>query len=234
MRKKLQEAIMSTPDLPSGFAELEYLEFGGGQNLRPYLKARGLSLRIGAITGGNLKMVCFFNTNPYGDGLSAQMDIWGGKPRCGCAWNFRYGEKQEQYGVTLYQQPLDAPFVIEMNWNTGTAYASVEGGGSTQRTYDLGVGYTHDLPEIAIGKQNLVGGNQAWGPFDGGGTGKLLFAQFWYEEGTLTRDFVPVLDADGVPCLYDKVTCQCFYNLGTGTFGYKIKATGEVVAPKST
>jgi hypothetical protein len=47
----------------------------------------------------------------------------------------------------------------------------------------------------------------------------------------ITRDLVPVLDAEGTPCLHDKISRQCFYNAGTGTFGYKIKATGEVVAP---
>ena len=36
-------------------------------------------------------------------------------------------------------------------------------------------------------------------------------------------DFVPVLDASGTPCMFDKVSRKCFYNNGTGTFGYKIK-----------
>ena len=34
---------------------------------------------------------------------------------------------------------------------------------------------------------------------------------------------VPVLDVDGVPCMFDKVSRQCFYNQGKGTFGYRIK-----------
>ena len=34
----------------------------------------------------------------------------------------------------------------------------------------------------------------------------------------LVRDFIPVLDKDGVPCMYDKVTVQFFYNQGTGQF----------------
>ena len=36
----------------------------------------------------------------------------------------------------------------------------------------------------------------------------------------LTRDFIPVLDLDGVPCMYDQVTKQMFYNSGTGNFLY--------------
>lgn len=31
--------------------------------------------------------------------------------------------------------------------------------------------------------------------------------------------------------MYDKISKQCFYNAGTGTFGYRIKTSGETVAP---
>lgn len=46
-------------------------------------------------------------------------------------------------------------------------------------------------------------------------------------------DLVPVLDSDGTPCLYDKIRKRCFYNSGTGTFGYRIKTTGATHAPMS-
>ena len=36
----------------------------------------------------------------------------------------------------------------------------------------------------------------------------------------LTKDFLPALDSNNVPCLYDKVSKQYFYNAGTGTFAY--------------
>ncbi len=39
-----------------------------------------------------------------------------------------------------------------------------------------------------------------------------------YDNNTLVRDFIPVLDKDGTPCMYDKVTEQFFYNQGTGQF----------------
>ena len=38
--------------------------------------------------------------------------------------------------------------------------------------------------------------------------------------GVLVRDFIPVLDWDMTPCMYDKVSGQLFYNEGTGTFTY--------------
>jgi hypothetical protein len=43
----------------------------------------------------------------------------------------------------------------------------------------------------------------------------------WIEsDGVLVRDFIPILDADNKPCLYDKVSGEFFYNKGTGNFTY--------------
>lgn len=39
-----------------------------------------------------------------------------------------------------------------------------------------------------------------------------------YDNGVLARDYIPVLDWENVPCLYDKVTHKLYYNAGTGTF----------------
>ena len=41
---------------------------------------------------------------------------------------------------------------------------------------------------------------------------------FSTKEGTLIRDFIPVLDKDGTPCMYDKVERKFYYNAGTGDF----------------
>lgn len=38
--------------------------------------------------------------------------------------------------------------------------------------------------------------------------------------GSLVRDYIPVLDWDNRPAMYDKVSGQFFYNQGTGEFNY--------------
>ena len=48
-------------------------------------------------------------------------------------------------------------------------------------------------------------------------TGKIFYVQI-YDGDTLVRDFIPVLDSDSVPCMYDKISLTCFYNAGTGNF----------------
>ena len=41
-----------------------------------------------------------------------------------------------------------------------------------------------------------------------------------YDSDTLVRDFVPVIDSSNRPCLFDKVSKECYYNQGTGEFLY--------------
>lgn len=50
-------------------------------------------------------------------------------------------------------------------------------------------------------------------------TGSIKIYSFKiYDNGTLVRDFIPVLDTDNVPCMWDLVSEACFYNAGTGEF----------------
>ena len=39
-----------------------------------------------------------------------------------------------------------------------------------------------------------------------------------YDNNMLIRDFIPVLDEDGTPCMYDRVEGKFYYNQGTGDF----------------
>ena len=49
--------------------------------------------------------------------------------------------------------------------------------------------------------------------------GKAYFYQI-YDNGTLVRDYIPVLDWSDVPCFYEKVSTTLYYNAGTGSFTY--------------
>ena len=43
-----------------------------------------------------------------------------------------------------------------------------------------------------------------------------------YNKGIPVIDYVPCVDAAGVPCMYDTVSKQPFYNQGTGEFTYEL------------
>lgn len=48
--------------------------------------------------------------------------------------------------------------------------------------------------------------------------GLRVYSMQILDNGNLIRDFIPVLDSYGVPCMYDRVTNEFFYNQGTGQF----------------
>ena len=47
---------------------------------------------------------------------------------------------------------------------------------------------------------------------------KLNGCKIYTDSNTLVRDFIPVIDYNGVPCMFDKVSRQFYYNAGTGDF----------------
>lgn len=81
----------------------------------------------------------------------------------------------------------------------GTRY-TVNGGGNVNYPYCLFIETSSGNPSI-------------YGKY------KLYYAKF-YDNGVLVRDYIPVLDKNGVACLYDKVNNQLYYNAGSGSFNY--------------
>lgn len=49
---------------------------------------------------------------------------------------------------------------------------------------------------------------------------KLFSLQVYNASNVLIRDYIPVLDSLGIPCLYDRVNGTLTYNSGTGSFAY--------------
>lgn len=50
-------------------------------------------------------------------------------------------------------------------------------------------------------------------------TGRIYYFRL-YNNNNLICDFIPALDWDMTPCMYDRVSGQLFYNRGTGSFTY--------------
>ncbi len=49
---------------------------------------------------------------------------------------------------------------------------------------------------------------------------RICYCKF-FENGTLVRNLIPVLDRQGVPCMYDTISRSLKYNAGSGTFNYE-------------
>ena len=55
--------------------------------------------------------------------------------------------------------------------------------------------------------------------------GCIYYCKIW-DNGTLVRDFIPCLDSNNRPCMYDRVNGVTYYNQGTGDFTY-----GHIITP---
>ena len=71
----------------------------------------------------------------------------------------------------------------------------------------------------------LFGSWNQWGEVSGNSMGQVKIYSFkMYESDELILDLIPVLDKNDVPCMYDKISKQFFYNQGSGSsFGYGIE-----------
>ena len=96
-----------------------------------------------------------------------------------------------------------------LKYNNGVATATDENGTIKQSTY-----YTS-----AIG--NFILFNE-WDNRKRFPSYARLYSVKVYEENNIIRNFIPCLDNNDVPCLYDKVTKTTFYNQGTGNFEYSL------------
>lgn len=74
--------------------------------------------------------------------------------------------------------------------------------------------WANEMPTMHIFNRNMVNGSQPTN-----GAYRFYYLKL-YDNGILIRDFIPVLDTNDVPCMYDKVSGELFYNKGTGEFLY--------------
>lgn len=217
MRRKLN-AIINTPDIPTGFTELEYIETSGVQNIYPIFghfdKETGIWKDIQPLTSINNDNFPYFSSQN-----TAEQGYWYVFPP---RWQINSTTKLEWY---WYKQTSSFRNVISigdryqsgMNWLGEKVVFLTSNGTSHSQTIGEGLEYSSDRLILLGGKNRTL----------------------WYgikisRGKEVAMDFVPVLDLNGVPCMYDKVNRRCFRNTGKGTFGYKIKNSDIIVAPTST
>lgn len=58
---------------------------------------------------------------------------------------------------------------------------------------------------------------------------KIYGAKIYDINNNLVRNFIPCLDTNDVPCFYDSVNKQTYYNRGTGTFDYELESNSKLI-----
>lgn len=79
-------------------------------------------------------------------------------------------------------------------------------------------GKNYVIPQVEASDFNIyIFGRNASGKVERIGQTQIYKLKI-IQDSVLVRDFIPVLDLSGVPCMYDRVTNEFFYNQGTGQF----------------
>ena len=101
---------------------------------------------------------------------------------------------------------------VIVNWNKNIINYSVNGTDQKQITFSYG-GFTspYKMRMFAIIRPESINRVTSASKL------KIYYFQI-YDNDVLVRDFIPVLDGDGVPCMSDKVEGKFYYNQGTGQF----------------
>lgn len=202
LRRKLALALANLKKKRKYYCEVEYLESTGTQWIDTGIAPSNITPIV--------KMK-FIPTQQYSSG---SYGIFG----CFGANNTRFQIFYNSIGIGTYvSKSWQANTTYEVELNGKVPSATINGNVETNG-YSNANGFSSD--NMYLFTRN--NGNVA----DSGVPLKLYYCKIW-DNGTLVRDFIPVLDWNYVPCMYDKVTEQLFYNQGMGSF-----SVGRIVEPE--
>ena len=225
MRKNLQQLIMSTPDLPTGYTELEYLESPSTPNdhVESYfmLPLPRICSSYDSILYETEHMFTDYGTALQGEGIAENFIT------------FFIGNNSSQAGkyVSIDGVLRDGAYFLNINnkftcsngaWHTIRHYL----GNNTDPKWQLSVDgeLRVNVTNLQFNPENHYKHNfYVFGTNEGHALcGKKRSAKIWVN-GELLYDLIPVLDTTGTPGFFDKISHKFFRNQGTSQFLYKIK-----------
>ena len=203
--------------LPAGFTELEYLESSGTQFIDLLVQPNN-ETGIECVHETTLARDILLAGTRNGDSRWLAAISRGGYATDGFGWNAWHAFGKD-YSLAK------ARGAVNINNNRKARLEYADG-----RVIEEDI--TETLPPHSINAY-LFAYN-----FDGVANykyiGKVFHVVITQGNNEVIRDLIPALrNADGVAGMWDRVSKQFFVNAGTGSFGYRIKRTGETVAAMS-
>lgn len=197
--------------LPPGYQKVEFLESSGTQYID-----------TGIVTDGTYTIAATLR----GNNVSSPYDIWGRRGSNGSSHAQRY--KATYWLVAFYyvwggqisEPSLDSAQVHDFIVTEGQKNIIVDG-----KRFNLNA-----LNLSEVNASNPSSKTHYLFSSNGGIKGHVCFYSFRMQDGAgnVVLDFVPVLNAEGTPCMFDTVTKQPFYNVGAGSFRVGIATLQQV------
>ena len=195
----------------SNYRPIEYLESTGTQYIDTGVYAESVYLRV----SGKLQYNNFYSTGEdfllffgtYNDRCSMTLytnTSSGNYANAGIEIGTTYGTRisaGKLYTNTNYEFDLEAKNGKLNGYFGATQYSNINYSGSLDNTQSIRL-------------FSSIHSNKGVYAFV---SGKIYWFKI-YNNNILVRDFIPVLDNNNVPCLFDRVEFKFYYNQGTGQF----------------
>lgn len=203
-------------ELPPGYRECEYIESTGTQWIETEVPAQ-----INVKLQGKIQFPDW-----YYDDYFASLRVHGGDARYYLLNINRGSSKGNGFACTKYiwtyvstnvsNEGVSVPVEFESYIGDTSCYIKVDSRMYENNNVRAGVPTNKTIPLFG-GKLDNSDVVNAFSPRT-----RLWYARLLVND-VLVRDFIPCLDYDGIPCMYDTISGKTFYNQGTGTFNYKLK-----------
>lgn len=214
LQKKLANLLASTKRKRPYYCEVEYIESTNQQSDSSSTNAAAY-IDTGIIPNDNTKIECRmqFTTLISGQSKEALNGTTGSESAPRFAWgfaslspytNFYFGLGAQNLTTSVTRDTNVHTFVLDAKNKTCSIDDTTESftsSGSVDSTRSIYLFARHATGSYANKPCNV----------------KIYRYRNWNND-QLVQDLIPVLDWDYVPCMYDKVSGELFYNQGTGNF----------------
>lgn len=198
-------------ELPTGYRECKYIQTSGTQYITTDFVPNDYN--------GNFTVVLDFQ------GVSSMSSA---SYLCGCGGTYRCANiRVDSTGsINLYAQNISTTSaVIVAQLSVAQAdvlnrnkYKIIMVNQGISKLINGGVEYTQNNNARTASTYNFMIGRSSGTNYPA----KFYGCKIYDSSNNLVRHFVPCLDNNDVPCMYELVNKQTFYNSGTGTFGYSL------------
>ena len=202
-------------NLPSNYQELEYIESTGTQYIdTDYIPKINTKIELDIKFSGSFNTTCtsiFSSNNRETSIFQLNFGGSGGQGNTLFPWNdkpFGKGGTDKSFNIT--NTIRENKNTIAMS-NDLITYENVEGNLNPKTT-------DNDISLILFGNRRADNSICSFNAYN-----MYVYSLKLYEGETLVREYIPVLDNNNVPCMYELENDETFYNQGTGDFLYQLK-----------
>ena len=204
MRRRLMAFEKSGGGLPEGYTAVNYLQSSGTQ-----------WIEMGVAPNQNTKAVLKLKINDFNGQVGSSLI----GSRTGANTNDQFSTYLDVIGDgrLLFRMDGQTQAIAWTGINTNKIYIVTLSGTEMKAELEDGTAVflkTFSVPDFTSTVTMALFKSK---PFNNGFQGRVYSCKH-YSGDELIQDFVPCLDAEGVPCMFDFVSRKSFYNAGTGSF----------------